>query len=256
MNYVIKLVAQYQVTKSENIFELLIIKLTNLINYYIRKIPKFYREDLYQELIYNLYRVIKKFELKSMLNFDYSQFNSKTLNDLEKSNFKNINLVFKNKYLLGFIDKYGNYLVKNACLNENKIEEFINEFNLFSNENQFFDYLNKSFYRETAYFYRKHHIKENDDLISLNTIIADGIEIIDTISDINDKIENLNWNDILSKEDGLFISLFYDGKRILTEKEVAKKLGVTQQAVSSRLKRVKKRYLKKIKENNYKVENK
>lgn len=48
MNYIIKLVVEYQATESEYVFELLIIELKNLINYYIRKISKFYREDLYQ----------------------------------------------------------------------------------------------------------------------------------------------------------------------------------------------------------------
>ena len=187
-------------------------------------------------------------------NFDYSRFNSNTLNILEKSDFKNVNLLFKNKYLSGFIDKYGYDLFKNACLNESKVKEFIDEFNLFSNENQFFDYLNKSFYRETAYFYRKYHLKENNDLISLNTILVDDIEMVDTIPDNDNKSKLLNWYDLLSEEDRQFTSLFYDGKRILTGKEVAKKLGVTQQAVSSKLKRVKKRYLKKIEENNCKVE--
>lgn len=254
MNYIIKLVVEYQATESEYIFELLIIELKNLINYYIRKISKFYREDLYQELIYRLYRVIKKFKFKTIQNFDYSRFNSNTLNILEKSDFKNVNLLFKNKYLSGFIDKYGYDLLKNACLNESKVEEFIDEFNLFSNENQFFDYLNKSFYRETAYFYRKYHLKENNDLISLNAILVDDIEMVDTIPDNDNKSKLLNWYDLLSEEDRQFTSLFYDGKRILTGKEVAKKLGVTQQAVSSKLKRVKKRYLKKIEESNCKVE--
>ena len=78
--------------------------------------------------------------------------------------------------------------------------------------------------------------------------------MVDTIPDNDNKSKLLNWYDLLSEEDRQFTSLFYDGKRILTGKEVAKKLGVTQQAVSSKLKRVKKRYLKKIEENNCKVE--
>ena len=69
--------------------------------------------------------------------------------------------------------------------------------------------------------------------------------MVDTIPDNDNKSKLLNWYDLLSEEDRQFTSLFYDGKRILTGKEVAQKLGVTQQAVSSKLKRVKKRYLKK-----------
>ena len=46
MNYVIKLVAKYQVTESEYILELLITELRDLINHYNKKVKKFYREDL------------------------------------------------------------------------------------------------------------------------------------------------------------------------------------------------------------------
>ena len=255
MNYVIKLVAKYQVTESEYILELLITELRDLINHYNKKVKKFYREDLYQELVYRLFMVIKKFKFRMIESIDTSLFNQNTLNILEENNFKNINDIFNNKYLLGFINKYGKELFKEACINKNKIEEFIYEFNMFSNENQFFNYLNRALYRETAYFYRKNHIKENTENISLNAIVGDGIEMIDTIPD--EKIDNrapIYIKDLLSDEDIKFLSYFYDGKRVLIGKEVAKKLGVTQQAVSSRFKRLRKRYLKRLSEYKDKVE--
>lgn len=255
MNYVIKLVAKYQVTESEYILELLITELSDLINHYNKKVKKFYREDLYQELVYRLFMVIKKFKFRMIESIDTSLFNQNTLNILEENNFKNINDIFNNKYLLGFINKYGKELFKEACINKNKIEEFIYEFNMFSNENQFFNYLNRALYRETAYFYRKNHIKENTENISLNTIVANGIEMIDTIPE--EKIDNrgLIYIDyLLSDEDIIFLSNFYDGKRIISGKAVAKKLGVTQQAVSSRLRRLEKRYLKRLSEYKDKVE--
>lgn len=222
MNYVIKLVAKYQVTESEYILELLITELRDLINHYNKKVKKFYREDLYQELVYRLFMVIKKFKFRMIESIDTTLFNQNTLNILEENNFKNINDIFNNKYLLGFINKYGKELFKEACINKNKIEEFIYEFNMFSNENQFFNFLNRALYRETAYFYRKNHIKENTENISLNTIVGDGIEMIDTIPD--DKIYNRELvyiKDILSDEDIIFLSNFYEGKRILSGKEVA-----------------------------------
>lgn len=255
MNYVIKLVAKYQVTESEYILELLITELRDLINHYNKKVKKFYREDLYQELVYRLFMVIKKFKFRMIESIDTSLFNQNTLNILEENNFKNINDIFNNKYLLGFLNKYGKELFKEACINKNKIEEFIYEFNMFSNENQFFNYLNRALYRETAYFYRKNHIKENTENISLNTIVANGIEMIDTIPD--EKIDNrglIYIDDLLSDEDIMFLSNFYDGKRIISGKAVAKKLGVTQQAVSSRLRRLEKRYLKRLSEYKDKVE--
>ncbi len=255
MNHVIKLVAEYQVTESEYIFELLVIELKGIINHYNNKIEKFYREDLYQELLYRLFMVIKKFKFKTIERINSSLFTLNTLNILEENNFKKINVVFNNKYLSGFIDKYGKELIKEACLNEDKIEKFLYEFNMFSNENQFFDYLNKALYRETVYFYRKNHIKENNEIISLNTIILEGIEMINTISnDENDNREILHRKDLLSNDDLIFLSNFYDKKRILSGKEVANKLGITQQAVSSRLKRLRKRYFERLLEYKNKVE--
>lgn len=255
MNYVIKLVAKYQVTESEYILELLITELRDLINHYNKKVKKFYREDLYQELVYRLFMVIKKFKFRMIESIDTSLFNQNTLNNLEENNFKNINDICNNKYLLGFINKYGKELFKEACINKNKIEEFIYEFNMFSNENQFYNYLNRALYRETAYFYRKNHIKENTENISLNTIVGDGIEMIDTIPD--EKKDNsalIYIKDLLSDEDIKFLSNFYEEKRVLLGKEVAKKLGVTQQAVSSRFKRLRKRYFKRLSEYKDKVE--
>lgn len=255
MNYVIKLVAKYQVTESEYILELLITELRDLINHYNKKVKKFYREDLYQELVYRLFMVIKKFKFRMIESIDTSLFNQNILNILEENNFKNINDIFNNKYLLGFINKYGKELFKEACINKNKIEEFMYEFNMFSNKNQFFNYLNRALYRETAYFYRKNHIKENTENISLNTIVGDGIEMIDTIPDENiDNRALIYIKDLLSDEDIKFLSNFYEGKRVLIGKEVAKKLGVTQQAVSSRFKRLRKRYLKRLSEYKDKVE--
>lgn len=199
--------------------------------------------------------VIKKFKFRKVESIDSSLFNQDTLNVLEENDFKNINDIFNNKYLLGFINKYGKELFKEACINKNKIEEFIYEFSMFSNENQFFNYLNRALYRENAYFYRKNHIKENAENISLNTIVANGIEMIDTIpDDKNDNREIIYREDLLSDDEIMFLSNFYEGKRIISGKDVAKKLGVTQQAVSSRLKRLEKRYLKRLSEYKDKVE--
>ena len=89
MNYVIKLVAKYQVTESEYILELLITELRDLINHYNKKVKKFYREDLYQELVYRLFMVIKKFKFRMIESIDTSLFNQNTLNILEENNFKN-----------------------------------------------------------------------------------------------------------------------------------------------------------------------
>ncbi len=71
----------------------------------------------------------------------------------------------------------------------------------------------------------------------------DGEELIDKLMDPFFEHENneIDYR-LLSDKDMAFLNLFIDKGRTLTEKEVAKKLGVTQQAISSMLKRIAKRY--------------
>lgn len=105
MNIIIKLVAQYQTKEAEEIFEKLVIKFKNLINHYAKNITGLYEEDLYQELLFTLFNVIKKFNFKLFKNLDKSLFNKDILEILEKNKFKNINIIFENQYLLAFLNK-------------------------------------------------------------------------------------------------------------------------------------------------------
>ena len=89
--------------------------------------------------------------------------------------------------------------------------------------------------------------------ISLNLLINDEIEFIDLIKDETKKKKIFDKN-LLSKKDIDFLTLFIEGDKILKGIDVARKLGITQQAVSIRLKRIKEKYLKKYYQLNVEVE--
>ena len=108
-------------------------------------------------------------------------------------------------YLNNFIDKYQ---IKN-----NLQIDLLYEYNLFCNENQFRKYIDK-----TCLF-----IKDNQKLFA-------NINVLE---------------DILKKEEIDFISSFIEGGRILTQKEVASKLGISQQLVSYRFNKIKKKLINK-----------
>lgn len=125
----------------------------------------------------------------------------------------------------------------------NKMIELINEFYLFCNENQFKKYIKIICEKRRIDFCRKYKVSQNAKKISLNIVTDDGEELIDKLMDPFFEHENneIDYR-LLSDKDMAFLNLFIDKGRTLTEKEVAKKLGVTQQAISSMLKRIAKRY--------------
>ena len=114
---------------------------------------------------------------------------------------------------------------------------------MFCNENQFIKYLNVSLKRKVYSFNSQYRKEQLNKPISLNIMINDEIEYIDLI---NDEIKSFHKFDesLLSEKDKKFLSLFFENDKILKGVEVANKLGVTQQAVSVRLKRIREKYFK------------
>lgn len=238
MNYIIKQVIEYQSSKSNLVFEELVNEMSAMIKVYANKIPKYYRDDFSQELLECLLNVLNKFSIKKVKSISVSLF--------DKDNSNNLNEILNDKYVSGFVNKYGTELLISAFKSDDKRIEFLIEFELFCNENQFIKYLTTSFDRKVKLYYRQLNKKGNFEYISLNLNITNEIELLDLISEetANDEIKNFYDESLLSNNNQEFLNLFKVGDRIITEKEVAKKLNITQQAVSSRLKRLKKRYIK------------
>ncbi len=253
MNRIIKLVIDYKESQTDFIFQDLVDELTDLIDYHKRKVAVYYRDDLGQELLVCLVRVIDKFRIKNFKPINEELFNLNTLKLLLGHNYNNVNDVLNNKYVLGFIDKYGADLFNKAFENLNDYNIFIFEFKLFCNENQFFKYLDKSLTNQVNHFVRENKINDNK-IISLNSITSSDIEYIDLIPDIEEETKIVFDINLLDETDRSFLYNFIKDDEIITGKEVAEILGVTQQAVSKRLKRLYKRYLKKYYEVYEKVE--
>ena len=59
-------------------------------------------------------------------------------------------------------------------------------------------------------------------------------------------IDNRNYLDIknVNEDDYAFLLLFIEKGNVLTQKDVAIKLGITQQAVSKKMKKIKEKYKK------------
>lgn len=257
MNYVIKLVAEYQENKSDLIFEDLANELKDTINGHRNRVPQFYRDDFHQELLECLLNVVTRFNIKTIKNIPISLFNDKNLELLVKHNFKNISEVLNNKYLLGFTEKYGNDLLMQAFQNNDKLIFFLNEFELFCNENQFMKYINTSFDRKVKLFYRELKKDEKNKCISLNINVIDEIELLDLISveASNEDVKLFYDETLLSEDNKRFLNLFIEEGNIITGKKVVTKLNITQQAVSSRLKRLKKKYIDEFNKKYRKEEN-
>lgn len=245
MNKLIKLILQYKEYKNCNeysnevIFEDIYIELEYLIKSYVCKVTINNRDDFNQKLLSVLYRVLQVFELKN--NIDYEIVKSIKISKIY--NIDDIIKIYDNKYFNAFVSKYKLELYEFDFQNVNYIDLLFYEFNLFCNENQFIKYLNVSLKRKVYSFNSQYRKEQLNKPISLNIMINDEIEYIDLI---NDEIKSFHKFDesLLSKRDKKFLSLFFENDEKLKGVEVANKLGVTQQAVSVRLKRIREKYFK------------
>lgn len=228
MNHLIKRIKKYKETKSDDDFEVIVEELKGLIINHCYKIESNERNDLEQELLMCLYKAI-------------NSFNVEIFQLLVESEFSNLNNVLNNQYISCFIDKYGDELFRKALTNERDFKLFIFEFQLFCNENQFLKYVDSAFSKTRAYYKRKHKTGDYLQVISLNTYTTDGIELLDKISDLSIIKNDIIDYSKLSEKEVEFLKYFIEGNRKLTEKEVAIKRGVTQQAVHSMFKRIAKK---------------
>ena len=196
---IIKKVIKYQETCDEQIFESLLNDFDLLIKKYTKKVDKVDQEDIYQELVMKLFKIIKYFKINNhQVDETYYKSFLNTIKDSRESH---------------------------------------SEYVLFCNQNQFLKYLKVTFQNTINSYFRKQ--QEN--------FIFDVIDDLDQIEDYSEfkqsSFKNIIEETSLSLKDKEFLSLFIEDDRILTEREVALKLKITQQAVNKR----KNKILKKIK---------
>ena len=237
MNTLIKKVLEYQKSKNEIVFKEIINILKPVINTYVSKIDRYYSQDLKQELLCSIY--------KSLLKFKHNK-KEITIN-LGLSDIKKIyDEIIKHKYYDSFKVKFVEFKSLDI-LKTNDIIKMINEFYLFCNQNQFKNYINKVLNNKLIDFIRTNKIDKEIKIISLNIVNDyDGEELLYKIPDTNSsKIYSEIDYSLLTNKEVEFLNLFYKDNEKLTEIDVAIILGISQQAVSKRLIKIKNK-LKKI----------
>lgn len=197
MNKLIKNIIKYQQTKENDTFNKIIKDINYIINKNLKNLDKEYKDDLKQEILMSIFKVVNNFKIKT-LNTDLS-------------------------YIDNFKEKYKN--VTNYNMEE--------EYNLFCNENQFRKYIEVLCKNEVIDFIRK---EKHENVISLNNLVDEKNELLDMIKDEKIKEKEITF----SSKNLEFLNHFIENDRILTQKEVAKKLGISQQAVSKKIKKIKK----------------
>lgn len=224
MNKLIKKVILYQRTQDNLTFNEIIIDLRENIDIQKVKIPKKYRTDLEQELLIEIYKGIINYKPKNQIIS-----NNTNIDEIDELYSR----IIENKYFESFKNKYR---IKN---HNNKIK-IINEFYLFCNENQFKNYINKICERTRIDFYRTYKINEEIKIISLNLMNDDNDELLNHIIDPSTlpKRDLMNY-ELLTSDDIYFLNILYKDNIKLTQREIAEILGISQQAVSKRLNKIK-----------------
>lgn len=85
-----------------------------------------------------------------------------------------------------------------------------------------------------------------DNVLSLDEMKDEGFELIDN-NQVKDKKEIIDLS-ILKKKEKDFIEKFIDNGKLLSERKVAKILGISQQAVNKRKKKIILKYKNILKE--------
>jgi len=212
INHVIKLVQKYQKTKSDFLFEEIIYEFESCINYQLTLVNQYFHEDLRQELLNVIYLMILKFKINLELEGELES-NEKLLN-------------FKKKYF----EK-----------SKKPLKVIAREYQLFKNEKQFRKYVLRACSNVRRNFQRK-EIKKYEMQESLNKVVSDDTELLELIEVKKD--EFINVLDELNQEDRDYLKDFIKSGIWLTMKDVAKEKGVSPQAVSAKINKIRKKLRK------------
>lgn len=221
MNTLIKLTLSFRINLSNKVFEEILELLKKLMSIFLIDIKE--EQDELQEIYrIEILNTTKEFKIKEYLdNDELNESKLQTLYQKEENS---------NSYIKEFIEIYGlEKFLKIFTSNQEK-ENFYNELNLYRNEKALFSYLAKRFL-----FLKKDFINER---IKNNFLILfdENIHVEETPSriNLNDYLEEKNLN----KEEKQLLLLFIKDGELLSEKEVGELLGISQQAVSKRIKKI------------------
>lgn len=234
MNLIIKLILEYQREKSDNVFEHLVFLLKDKIGYFLRNVPDDDKDDVRQEMLIGLYQLTLRFNF-GLVFLDKSRFTEENLRKMTEKNFRNADEVMKQELLRLFLKKYGSDLFLSAFHDPEAREKWLYEYWMFCNEIQFIGYLNRVFGGKVSDYFRKRRREINSDVRLYFDAFSSETRLYPHAR-------------ILSDEDVGFLKRFIRNGRVLSETEVGKQLGITQQAVNKRKKRIAVKYKIKTKQ--------
>lgn len=179
-------------------------------------------DDTFSEIVEILNPIIKH-QINNIPLFDQEDVYQEILMKISERIFKFdlINYPTSNQYIDNFKTKYK--IIK---------EEFDNEYRLFCLENQFIKYIIKICKSCISEYYRQNMHKT----ISLDQKVYEYNELSDTVCKSN-KTGNFDYFK-LTKEDQYLLDLLINKK--YTQKEIGQILGISQQAVCKKIKKIKK----------------
>lgn len=213
MNQLIKWIQEYQNSKEDYLFEMIVKKVEKIIYSHLRKVSKQYKDDVYQEMLMGLYRLLQTFKIREHEeNADYL-----------------------NNFSLAFDE--GNAKEKN----------WKEEYQYFCNEKQFIECLNKRLHSVYVDFLRRLSYEMSLEICNFDIEDDRNIEVRDKTEEYKETDYELLKHYGMSDKEITFLKNFIDGQCILTEKAVGIKLGISQQAVHKRKKKIVEKYKNKKK---------
>lgn len=239
---IVDLILNYKDTHKEKTAEEILNIIMPMIMNKVKPIRVGYKEDVIQELKTNLFSVINIAIYKNV-ELPVSIFNEDNLSFLKSKDYsvEAIVSVFHNKYIKNYIDEVGIVILEEAFQKKEKSQKFMMNFSKFCFRNQFFNILDKRFDSVIAAFYRNNTDYLTKEQLMLNRETEEGDEYIDLIPDHSQRkisFEKLGF----SKKDIDFLNLFIDGDKVYSQTEVAKMLGTSQQYISKKIKKIRKKY--------------
>lgn len=240
-------IIEFRKTQKEIYLEKILKQVEVFILKTAKKVDSLYREDVIQELRIGTIDVIKKIKINvnQVDYFYFNKFNFKRLNRRGFS-FDSIESIFPIAYFSSFIHEVGIEVLKKAFFSKSDYLVLNNLFMKFNVQNQFISILQKRYSSIIASFYRKNANYITLEMKILNRKDENGKERIEEIEAPIVKPIHLLEQYGFSEEELIFLNLFIDKHRLLTQKEVSEKLNVTQQYVSKKLREIKKKYQKKL----------
>jgi len=210
MNRLIKMVLCCKLSFKDELFNKIMLMLDKKIEYYVKDIETDDRDDVIQNIINKIYKLIHEFKMID-IDLEYIEF----IKEFYKLKNNNETLIIS---LKNFYFAYEDNI--DIIFNMN---ELYYEYNLYCNENQFKKYINKLCENSVNDYYREKNR---------------NFQIYNLYNDLISMHNDLNKPKI-NRKDLEFINMFYNEDKRINEVEVSKKLGVSKQAINKRKKELK-----------------